>query len=100
MLTYNFLFYMTIPSDIEFVKNEDKSYLDEFIRDVFESGVHGKQDFISSVASEFTYTSDKEDGKNQSSFLRYIRFLFPKMDRISDTYNYAKKYKVLKPFAW
>ena len=100
MLVCNELFDMAIPRDIEFVMNENRSYLDEFIRDVFESGVHGKQDFVSSVASEFAYSADKEDGKNESSFTRYMRFLFPKVENMSDTYNYAKKYKVLHPVAW
>ena len=100
MLTCNVLFDMSIPSDIDFITNEDKSYLDEFIRDIFESGVHGKQDFVSSVASEFAYTADKESGNNESSFKRYMRFLFPKVETMSDTYNYAKKHKVLHPVAW
>ena len=100
ILTCNILFDMSIPSEIEFVVNEDKSYLDEFIRDIFESGVHGKQDFVSSVASEFAYTADKEGGKNESSFKRYMRFLFPKVETMSDTYNYAKKYRLLHPVAW
>ena len=100
MLTCNVLFDMSIPSDIDFITNEDKSYLDEFIRDIFESGVHGKQDFVSSVASEFAYTADKESGNNESSFKRYMRFLFPKVETMSDTYNYAKKHKILHPVAW
>ena len=100
MLTCNVLFDMSIPSEIEFIANEDKSYLDEFIRDIFESGVHGKQDFVSSVASEFAYTADKEGAKNESSLKRYMGFLFPKVETMSDTYNYAKKYKVLHPVAW
>ena len=100
MLTCNVLFDMSIPSEIDFITNEDKSYLDEFIRDIFESGVHGKQDFVSSVASEFAYTADKEVGKNESSLKRYMRFLFPKVETMSDTYNYAKKHKILHPVAW
>lgn len=100
MLTCNELFDMDIPSGIDFIINEDKSYLDEFIRDIFESGVHGKQDFVSSVASEFAYTSEKEGGKNESSLKRYMRFLFPKVENMSDTYNYAKKHKILHPIAW
>ena len=91
---------MILEKKEKFVINEDRSYLDEFIRDVFESGVHGKQDFVSSVASEFAYSADKCDGKNESSFTRYMRFLFPKVENMSDTYNYAKKYKVLHPVAW
>lgn len=100
MLVCNELFSMTIPNEIGFVVSEDKSYLDEFIRDVFESGVHGKQDFVSSVASEFAYTADKDGGKNESSLKRYMRFLFPKVENMSDRYNYAKKYKVFYPVAW
>lgn len=100
MLACNTLFEMPIPSDIEEVVKEDKSYLNQFIDDIFESGVHGKQDFVSSVASEFAYTADKEDGKNYSSLKRYISFLFPKVEDMSDRYNYAKKYKVLQPTAW
>ena len=95
MLTCNELFDMDIPSGIDFIINEDKSYLDEFIRDIFESGVHGKQDFVSSVASEFAYTSEKEGGKNESSLKRYMRFLFPKVENMSDTYNYADRKSVV-----
>lgn len=94
------LFEMNIPSEIELTLDDDKSHLDEFIRDVFESGVHGKQDFVSSVASEFAYTADKENGKNETSLKRYMRFLFPRVENMPDTYNYAKKYKVLCPVAW
>lgn len=100
MLACNTLFEMPIPKDIEEVVKEDKSYLNQFIDDIFESGVHGKQDFVSSVASEFAYTADKEDGKNDSSLKRYMRFLFPKVEDMSDRYNYAKTYKVLAPAAW
>ena len=100
ILTCNALFDIEIPKDIEFVSKEDKSYLNQFIDDIFESGVHGKQDFVSSVASEFAYTADKDGGKNISSFKRYMRFLFPKVETMSDTYNYAKKHKVLYPVAW
>lgn len=100
MLTCNVLFNMEIPQDIEFVGNEDKSYLNQFINDIFESGVHGKHDFISSVASEFAYTADKGNKENESSLNRYMKFLFPKVENMSDTYNYAKKYKVLHPMAW
>lgn len=35
MWACNFLFDMTISNDVEFVKNKDKLYLDEFIGDVF-----------------------------------------------------------------
>lgn len=100
MLACNTLFEMSIPNDIEDVVIEDKSYLNKFIEDIFESGVHGKQDFVSSVASEFAYTADKDDGKNDSSLKRYMRFLFPKVENMSDTYNYAKTYKILTPAAW
>lgn len=100
MSACNILFEMEIPKKIaEFIK-EDRIYLDKFIDDIFESGVHGKHDFVSSVASEFAYIADKEDVKNDSSLKRYMRFLFPKADDMSDTYNYAKKYKILIPAAW
>ena len=92
ILVCNVLFDMDIPNDIEFVANEDRLYLDAFI--------HGKKDFVSSMASEFAYTADKENGKNGSPLKKYMRFLFPKIDNMSDTYNYAKKYKILQPVAW
>lgn len=100
MLACHELFNMKIADEIDFILNEDRSYLDKFIDDIFESGVHGKHDFVSSVASEFAYTADKENGKNESSLKRYMRFLFPKVESMSDTYNYAKKYRILQPVAW
>lgn len=100
ILVCNVLFDMVIPREIEFVVSNDNSYLNEFIRDIFESGVHGKKDFVSSMAYEFAHTDNKEDGKNKSPFKKYMSFLFPKVETMSDTYNYAKKYKVLHPVAW
>lgn len=100
MLACNLLFDMEIPSNISFIKKKDKSYLNTFIEDVFNSGVHGKQDFVSSVASEFAYTADKEEGTNESSLSRYMKFVFPPVENMSERYNYAKKNKILTPIAW
>ena len=50
--------------------------------------------FAKQLANEVT-----DDGKN-SLIIRYIKFLFPKVDTMSDKYNYAKKYRILTPLAW
>ena len=52
------------------------------------------------MAYSFAHTDNKEDGKNKSPFKKYMNFLFPKVETMSDTYNYAKKHKVLHPVAW
>ena len=100
MLVCNELFDMVIPRQIESIVDNDNSYLNEFIRDIFESGVHGKKDFVSSMAYNFAHTDNEDNGKNKSPFKKYMNFLFPKVETMSDTYNYAKKYKVLHPVAW
>ena len=48
-------------------------------------------------AEEFAYDGNN---KNDSVINRYMSFLFPKVNHMSEKYDYAKKYKVLTPIAW
>lgn len=101
MLASNKLFDMTIPKEINFILiKEDKSYLDEFIRYILESGVHGRENLEAVMTSYLACNENKEDANNDSPLRICINFLFPIVENMSDTYNYAKKYKILYPIAW
>lgn len=93
----NRIFNMEIPSVLE--SSLDIKVIDSLIDDIFSSGVHGKRDMASTFAKELAYDTS-EDRKEKSVIGRYIDFLFPAIDDMSEKYDYAKKYRMLAPVAW
>lgn len=89
------LFNLEIPKQIEC--EIDNDIINTLANDIFSSGVHGKRDMASLFAKELAYDSNDKD---VGTINRYMRFLFPEVDSMSEKYNYAKKYKVLSPVAW
>ena len=52
--------------------------------------------FATQVAFNF---EEKDSNATLGSINRYFRFIFPKIDDMSDKYSYAKKVKILAPIA-
>ena len=96
----NKLFNLEVPSEVRSKGKCSDKYIDAFIDDIFAGGVHGRHDFTSAVASEFAYDADKEDGKSDSVFIKFIKYIFPPVENMSDKYSYAKNNKILVPIAW
>ena len=48
-------------------------------------------------AKELAYDGNN---KNDSVINKYMSFLFPQVDQMSEKYDYAKKNKLLTPIAW
>lgn len=94
------LFSIDIPDVVLNRESCSEAYVDALIEDIFSGGVHGKHDFTSAVASEFAYTSDKDSDVKDSVTTKFVRFLFPPVDSMSDKYDYAKGNKLLVPVAW
>ena len=89
------LFNMEIPTELQC--EIDKNVINALADDIFSSGVHGKRDMASLFAKELAYDGNN---KNDSVINKYMSFLFPQVDQMSEKYDYAKKNKLLTPIAW
>ncbi|MGL4570214.1 MAG: nucleotidyltransferase domain-containing protein [Clostridium sp.] len=91
----NELFNMKIPFNISKEISFNRKYVDILIEDIFRDGVYASNDMHNVFANEFAF--DKEE---ITAFKKFILFIFPPIKKMSEKYNYAKKYKLLIPIAW
>lgn len=91
----NELFDMKIPFNMSGEVLFNRKYADILIEDIFKDGVYASNDIHNIFANEFAF--DKEDN---GAFKKFILFMFPPVKKMSEKYNYAKKYNVLIPVAW
>ena len=95
------LFYMEVPKELEVKSVNNKKYLSALIDEIFESGVHGKKEMSNQFATQVAFNfEDKDSNPTLGAIKRYFRFIFPRIDDMSDKYSYARKFKVLAPIAW
>ena len=95
------LFDMEIPKELEVSSVNNKKYIAALLDEIFESGVHGKKEMANQFATQVAFNfEDKDSNPTLGAIKRYFRFIFPRIDDMSDKYSYAKKVKVLAPIAW
>ena len=95
------LFQMEIPKELEIKSVNNKKYLSALIDEIFEAGVHGKKEMSNQFATQVAFNfEDKDSNATLGAIKRYFRFIFPRIDDMSDKYSYAKKFKILAPIAW
>ena len=95
------LFQMEIPKELEIKSVNNKKYVAALIDEIFEAGVHGKKEMANQFATQVAFNfEDKDSNPTLGAIKRYFRFIFPRIDDMSDKYNYAKKIKILAPIAW
>lgn len=95
------LFYMEVPKELEVKSVNNKKYVSALIDEIFESGVHGKKEMANQFATQVAFNfEDKDSNATLGAIKRYFRFIFPRIDDMSDKYSYAKKFKILAPIAW
>lgn len=95
------LFQMEIPKELEIKSVNNKKYVAALIDEIFESGVHGKKEMANQFATQVAFNfEDKDSNATLGAIKRYFRFIFPRIDDMSDKYSYARKFKVLAPIAW
>ena len=95
------LFQMEIPKQLEVKSVNNKKYVSALIDEIFESGVHGKKEMANQFATQVAFNfEDKDSNATLGAIKRYFRFIFPRIDDMSDKYSYAKKFKILAPIAW
>lgn len=95
------LFDMEIPKELEVSSVNNKKYIAALLDEIFEAGVHGKKEMANQFATQVAFNfEDKDSNPTLGAIKRYFRFIFPRIDDMSDKYSYAKKVKVLAPIAW
>lgn len=95
------LFNMKIPREFKNINIVEKELLEPLINDIFSSGVHGNRNLSRMFSNKLAYNShDSEENNNLGILKRFILFLFPPVNNLSDKYAYAKKYIILTPVAW
>lgn len=96
----NKLFNMDIPKEIGDEINHDK-YINLLINEIVEAGVHGKKDMVNSFGNQLAFNfKDKDNNATVGAIKRFLQFIFPQVENMSDKYHYAKKVKLLIPIAW
>ena len=92
---------MKIPDELNVKSVNNKKYVEALIDEIFEAGVHGKKEMANQFATQVAFNFEDKDGNaTLGAIKRYFRFIFPRINDMSDKYSYAKKFKVLAPIAW
>ena len=90
---------MEIPKELKNT-SMDKKYIKLLINDIFDSGVFGMRSmdrvFGNNLLNSNVLTHHENGGKMSS----VINIICPPINTLSDTYSYAKNYKILTPIAW
>ena len=95
------LFNMEAPKEINIKVVNNKKYVSALLYEIFEAGVHGKKEMANQFATQVAFNFEEKDSNaTLGAINRYFRFIFPKIDDMSDKYSYAKKVKILAPIAW
>ncbi|ELC8443073.1 nucleotidyltransferase family protein [Clostridium perfringens] len=94
----NKLFNMSIPLEIEELNKVDNQIINKLIENIFNSGVFGRKDAALALATGFS--RNKKGDEDKSPEKKYFELLFPKVENMSEKYDYAKKNKALTPVAW
>ncbi len=55
---------------------------------------------VNSFSNQIAFNYEcKDNNATLGAIKRYIRFMFPRVEYMSDKYNYAKRYRILIPIA-
>lgn len=94
----NRLFNMEIPLEVQNLSDIDEAIINSLIETIFISGVFGRKNAAVALSTSFSRNKNGEEDKSPEK--KYFEMLFPKVENMSDKYDYAKKNKALTPVAW
>ncbi|MGL4655272.1 MAG: nucleotidyltransferase domain-containing protein [Sarcina sp.] len=95
------LFEVDLPGNIKtliLINDLDDTYIKLFIEDICGNGTFGSKDRGECFGKSFG--GGMIEDANQGVYTQFMRTLFPKAEDMTERYNYAKKVKILMPFAW
>ena len=95
----NMYFNMEVPNELKCDSKQYNKYTEMLMNQILDGGAYGNRDLSHMFANQIAVDSDYNKGKVDIS-LRHKEIIFPKVDEMSERYNYAKKYKILKPIAY
>lgn len=90
------LFNIQIPKAILNSRMVENELVEDLIQNIFNSGVFGRKDVIGTLGADFAYSKDEKRSISE----KYLDLVFPKVENMSEKYNYAKDNKILTPVAW
>ncbi len=90
------LFNIQIPKAILNSGMVENELVEDLIQNIFNSGVFGRKDVIGTLGADFAYSKDEKRSISE----KYLDLVFPKVENMSEKYNYAKDNKILTPVAW
>lgn len=95
----NKLFNMEVPVEIDLISsNINEEVVNKLTETIFYSGVFGKKDAAIALSTGFSRNKNGEEDKSPEK--KYFEMLFPKIENMSEKYDYAKRNKILIPIAW
>ncbi len=89
------LFDFKIPMELEEIADVNLKYLDALETEILDCGVHGLREKGNLIVKEMAYNREE-----RQLFKRFLKFIFPPIDSMSERYDYAKKRRYLTLVAW
>ena len=90
---------MELPKEVKCNSNDYNKYGDMMLEQILNGGAYGNRDLSHIFANQIAIDSDDNIKKGDIT-IRHKEIIFPKVEEMSDRYNYAKRYKLLKPIAY
>lgn len=78
----------------------DRRHIKMLLNDIFDSGVFGMKSLDRVFGNNLLNAEVVYNGEISNKMGSVINLIFPPVATLSDTYSYAKKYKILTPIAW
>ena len=101
MVLSNILFDLDIPLEVNLTTVLNSNYIEILIDEIFQSGIYGKRDMTSKFTNQLAFDFKGQDrNATLGTLKRYLSFIFPPIEGMSEKYIYAKKNKLLVPVAW
>ncbi|MBI9014112.1 MAG: nucleotidyltransferase family protein [Clostridiales bacterium] len=83
-----------------FEVNIDEEKLNDIFDRIKNAGVYGHRNIENDIESEYLLRSQSSSGKLKNPMVTKVQLLFPKSNKLGERYLYARKNKLLLPFAW
>ena len=95
----NILFGLQIPKELKNITFDETS-IKMLLDDIFASGVFGHRSLDRIFGNNLLNAEVMYKEKNSSRILNILLIICPPIHSLSNSYSYAKKYKILTPIAW
>jgi hypothetical protein len=95
----NILFDLQIPKVLKHITFDETS-IKMLLDDIFDSGVFGHRSLDRTFGNNLLNSHVMYKEKNSNRIHNILLIICPPINSLSNSYSYAKKYKILAPIAW